>query len=105
MSDRKQEVFDMAVSPLTLIKVVLIVASALHKLHTLWSRSIRRIAMLVLTRRVGESLTIKVGDTEIRFVALGVDGNQMKVGVDAPRDVQILRDEVTDRNLANGNKK
>jgi len=47
--------------------------------------------MLVLTRRVGESLTI--GD-DIKLTILDHQGNQVRVGIDAPRDVAIVREEL-----------
>ena len=46
--------------------------------------------MLILTRRVGESLM--VGD-EITVTVLGVKGNQVRIGVNAPRDVAVHREE------------
>ena len=50
--------------------------------------------MLILTRRVGES--IKVGK-EITITVLGVKGNQVRIGVGAPRDVAVHREEIYDR--------
>ena len=50
--------------------------------------------MLILTRRVGETLTI--GD-EVKVTVLGVKGNQVRIGVDAPRDVTVHREEIYDR--------
>ena len=47
--------------------------------------------MLILTRRTGE--TIVIGD-DIRLTVLGVSGNQVRVGVNAPRDVHVHREEV-----------
>jgi carbon storage regulator len=47
--------------------------------------------MLVLTRRVGESLMI--GD-DVTVTVLKTSGNQVKIGVDAPRDVEVHREEV-----------
>ena len=50
--------------------------------------------MLILTRRVGESVVI--GD-EIAVTILGVKGNQVRVGVTAPRDVTVHRQEIYER--------
>ena len=50
--------------------------------------------MLILTRRVGESLII--GDDVVVNV-LGVKGNQVRIGVDAPKDVTVEREEIYDR--------
>ena len=50
--------------------------------------------MLILTRRVGE--TLMVGD-EITITVLGVKGNQVRIGVNAPRDVAVHREEIYNR--------
>lgn len=50
--------------------------------------------MLILTRRVGE--TLMIGD-DISVTVLGVKGNQVRVGVNAPRDVAVHREEIYDR--------
>lgn len=50
--------------------------------------------MLILSRRVGESLMI--GD-EVVVNVLGVKGNQVRIGVDAPRDVEVHREEIYER--------
>lgn len=47
--------------------------------------------MLVLTRKVGESL--KIGD-DIELKILSMDGEQIKLGIDAPREIAIHRKEV-----------
>jgi carbon storage regulator len=50
--------------------------------------------MLILTRRVGE--TMMVGD-DITVTILGVKGNQIRIGVNAPKDVQVHREEIYQR--------
>lgn len=50
--------------------------------------------MLILTRRVGE--TVVIGD-DVQVTVLGVKGNQVRLGVTAPRDVTVHRLEIYDR--------
>ena len=50
--------------------------------------------MLILTRKVGE--TLKIGH-EITVTVLTVKGNQVRIGITAPEDVQVHRQEIYDR--------
>ena len=50
--------------------------------------------MLILTRRVGE--TVVIGD-DVTVTVLGVKGNQVRLGVNAPREVAVHREEIFER--------
>ena len=52
--------------------------------------------MLILTRKIGENLII--GD-DVVVKVLGVKGNQVRIGVDAPKDVDIMREELYNRGV------
>ncbi|MFM7396046.1 MAG: carbon storage regulator CsrA [Gammaproteobacteria bacterium] len=50
--------------------------------------------MLILTRRVGE--TVMIGE-EVSITILGVKGNQIRVGINAPKNVAVHREEIFER--------
>jgi carbon storage regulator len=56
--------------------------------------------MLVLTRKMGESITI--GD-DIRITVIAVKGQQVKIGIDAPSDTKVYREEIYASLLAERN--
>ncbi len=47
--------------------------------------------MLILTRKVGESVVI---GEDVSIIVLGVKGNQVRIGVDAPKSVSVHREEI-----------
>lgn len=59
--------------------------------------------MLILTRRVGE--TIVIGN-DIRVTVNAINGNQVRIGIEAPHDITVHREEVSNRiQQEKGNKK
>ena len=50
--------------------------------------------MLILTRRVGETLMI---GNDVSVTVLGVKGNQVRIGVNAPKDIAVHREEIFER--------
>ena len=50
--------------------------------------------MLILTRRVGE--TVMIGN-DVAITVLGVKGNQVRIGIKAPKDTPVHREEIFDR--------
>jgi len=53
--------------------------------------------MLILTRRIGE--TVVIGEN-VTVTILGIKGNQIRVGIDAPKSVSVHRLEIVERNRA-----
>ena len=50
--------------------------------------------MLILTRRVGEAIII---DNNIKVTVLSVNGQQVRLGIDAPREINVHREEIQQR--------
>jgi carbon storage regulator CsrA len=65
-------------------------AAQLNKTHTY----ITEYKMLVLTRRLGETIII---NDNITVTVLGIQGGQIKLGMNAPKDVEIHREEIAER--------
>jgi carbon storage regulator len=58
------------------------------------NKAIKEKIMLILTRKVGES--INIGD-DITITILGVSGQQVRIGINAPKDVAVHREEIYQR--------
>lgn len=54
--------------------------------------------MLILTRRLGETITI---GSDVKVTVLGVKGNQVRIGVAAPRTTVVDREEISERRKVN----
>ena len=52
---------------------------------------------LILTRRTGESIIIGEGENEVKVTVLGIRGNQVRLGSEAPKHIPIHREEIEER--------
>jgi carbon storage regulator len=50
--------------------------------------------MLVLTRRLGEAITV---GNDVKIIIVEIDGNQVKLGIEAPREIEIYREELFEK--------
>lgn len=71
------------------------------KFHAIYIASkLRRIIMLILTRRVGESIMLK---DDIEIILLGLKGNQARIGIEAPEEISVHRKEIYNKILKANN--
>lgn len=53
---------------------------------------------LILTRRVGETIIAGIGEGDmVKVTVLGVQGGQVRLGIDAPKDIPVHREEIWER--------
>ena len=58
------------------------------------TQAMEAVSMLILTRKVNESL--RVGD-DVTITVLGIKGGQIRIGINAPRDIEVHRQEVYEK--------
>jgi carbon storage regulator len=50
--------------------------------------------MLILSRRPGEHLVLMMGDHKATIELIAISGNRVRVGIDAPREIEVVREEI-----------
>lgn len=58
--------------------------------------------MLVLSRKENETIIISEGDNAVVVSILAINGNRVTLGVQAPREIKIMRSELVSKEMANG---
>ena len=53
--------------------------------------------MLILTRRTGQTIMVGEGPQQITITVLGVKGNQVRIGINAPKSIAVHREEIYER--------